>query len=266
MGYGDALLGSGIARLARKKTNKPICIGDGTKVEWNEVFEGNPHISKEIVPGCVWVHCHKGFRPYVDNEGSTKERFRWRRDFQASPGEIFLSPEELRWDQTDFVLIEPNIKGWLGPNKDWGFEKWQTVVDAMPNVRFIQTPGRKLQGVEQVETKSFRDACALLSRADLFVGTDGGLHHAAAALDKPAVVVWGGYTHPRNLGYKTHTNLHSGVEPCGNTKPCDHCKKAMDWVTPDMVIKAIRKALANHADYAHPRTGAVGKASNTVCA
>jgi hypothetical protein len=240
LGYGDQLLATGIAKRARLfRPGKKICIGDGTQVEWGEVFENNPHISKEILPGCIWVHSHKGFRPYVENDKSTADKLAWKRSFKAHPGELFLTAEEkAKWTQTDFVYIEPNIKGWLGPNKDWGFDRWQEVVNRLP-LRWVQGPGRKLDGVEQVQTASFRDACALLSRASLFVGTDGGLHHAAAALGKKAVVVWGGFTHPRNLGYDDHINLHSGVEPCGSLKPCDHCKKAMDRITVEMVVKAI---------------------------
>jgi hypothetical protein len=251
MGFGDQLLATGIARRASiAHPGKKICIGTGNEIEWGEVFENNPRLSKTIVPGCVWVHSHKGFRPYADIEKSSKQKFVWKRDFKASPGEIFLTDEEkaLFADYSGFVLIEPNIKGWLGPNKDWGFDKWQKVVKSLPNVRFIQGPGRKLDSVEQVETESFRQACALLSRAALFVGTDGGLHHAAAALGKPAVVVWGGYTHPRNLGYDTHVNLHSGTEPCGNTTPCGHCKKAMDQITVEMVLKAINGNLGLNTD------------------
>jgi ADP-heptose:LPS heptosyltransferase len=164
----------------------------------------------------------------------------WVRNFKATPGELYLSEEEKKkWKgYSDFVYIEPNIKGWLGPNKDWGFDRWQAVVKALP-IKWVQGPGRKLDGVEQVSTSSFRDACALLDSALLFVGTDGGLHHAAAALAKKAVVVWGGFTHPRNLGYETHVNLHSGTEPCGNLKPCEHCRKAMSKITVEMVVGAI---------------------------
>jgi len=248
VGFGDALLGTGIARKAREKhPNRPICIGDGTSIEWvPDVHDNNPHLSRTIVPGCIWVQCHKGFRPYADNERSTADKFVWKRDFKASPGEIFLTDEEKeKWaDFKDSVYIEPNIKGWLGPNKDWGFDRWQEVVNRMPHVSFVQGQGRTLDGVNvtQLDTESFRDACGLLYHCSLFVGTDGGMHHAAAAFGKKAVVIWGGYTHPRNLGYDFHTNLHAGVEPCGNTKPCDHCKRAMDKITVEMVVKAIDAA------------------------
>ena len=65
-----------------------------------------------------------------------------------------------------------------------------------------------------VETPTFRNALAILSKAKLFVGTDGGLHHAAAALGIPSVVIWTGFTSSRHLGYDTHRNIHDGSEPC----------------------------------------------------
>jgi hypothetical protein len=243
MGYGDCLIATGIAKKAKQKhPGKPICIGDGNSVEWSEVYE-NLGYSREVVPGCIWVHSHKSFRPYVDIASTTKDKFVWKRDFRVSPGEIVFSPEELHWEQTGFAYIEPNIKGWLGPNKDWGFDNWQELVLLFPAVRWVQGPGRKLNNVEQVETRSFRDACALLSRADFFVGTDGGLHHAAAALGKPAVVVWGGFTSPQTLGYDTHENVHAGGNGCGTVGPCAHCAEAMKKIPVSRVVKAIGRVL-----------------------
>lgn len=254
MGFGDSLLQGGIARKAHQKhPTKKIAIGDGSVIEWSELYEGIPYLAKEVTQDCVWVHGAKGFRPYVQNERTTREKMAWVRNFKAEPGEILLTQEELDiWPQSDFVYIEPNIKGWLGPNKDWGFEKWQKVVNSLPAIRFIQGPGPQLSGVEQAQTDSFRQACALLSKSALFVGTDGGLHHAAAALKKPAIVVWGGFTHPRNLGYDSHVNLQArGIEPCGNLKPCNHCKDAMNKVTVEMVVDAIRKQLGDIGFNAH---------------
>ncbi len=207
---------------------------------WEEVFDHNPKISREPYPGCLWVPNIMGNRPYIDHRKCKPGKIVFRNDFKVEPGEIYLSPEEkARYeDYSGFIYIEPNVKGTFSGNKDWGFDKWGEVVKRLP-FRFIQGKGRRL--VEQVHTESFRDACALLDRCDLFVGTDGGLHHAAAALGKPAVVVWGGLVSPRILGYDTHTNLHSGTYSCGNYEACSHCRKALDWVTVDMVVKAIEE-------------------------
>ena len=75
------------------------------------------------------------------------------------------------------------------------------------------------------------------------MGTDGGLHHAAAALGKKAVVVWGGLVGPNTLGYDTQTNLCKASSFCGSITPCLHCRQALDAITPDMVVEAIRKNL-----------------------
>ena len=163
------------------------------------------------------------------------------------PGEIYFAPSELRWTETDFVYIEPNVKGSFGGNKDWGFDRWQKVVDSLPEIKWIQGAGGRLKRVDQIDTKSFRDACALLSRASLFVGTDGGLHHAAAALGIPAVVVWGGLIGPETLGYDTHTNLCKATHFCGSQTSCHHCRVALELITPAMVIEAIEKHTRNLA-------------------
>lgn len=179
-----------------------------------------------------------GARPYIDYTKTDEKRIAYNQNYRAEPGELYLTPEEIPEDE-DFVYIEPNTKGTFGNNKDWGFDRWQQVVDCLPHIRFIQGRGRQLRGVEQRNTKSFRHACGLLSKAKFLVGTDGGLHHAAAALGKPAVVVWGGLVSPKILGYDTHINLHSGTHSCGSREPCPHCRKALDWVTVDMVVDAI---------------------------
>jgi ADP-heptose:LPS heptosyltransferase len=235
MGWGDDLITTSLVKRAYEKHKKPICVGDGREIKWSEVFNNNPKISKDIYPGCIWVNSYKGCRPYIT--GVTNDKLTWNKKYKVEPGEIFFTPDELRWTDEDFIYIEPNVKAGWNKNKDWGFDKWKQVVKGLPNLNFIQGYGEKL--VEQRDTRSFRDACALLSRAKLFVGTDGGLHHAAAALGIPAVVVWGGFIGPDILGYDSHINLHSGVKSCGRKSKCQHCSDALNQITVEMVINAI---------------------------
>lgn len=235
MGWGDDLITTAIVKKAKAKSDKDICVGDGREIFWSEIFENNPKISKKITKNCVWVNSYKGRRPYIKD--CLPDKVVWNEDFRVSPGEIFFRPEELRWKEKDFIYIEPNVKAGWCKNKDWGFDKWKQVVRALPNLRFIQGQGERL--VEQKDTQTFRDACALLAKASLFVGTDGGLHHAAAALGIPAVVVWGGFISPKILGYDTHINLHTGTHSCGIRKDCKHCSDALNKITVEMVINAI---------------------------
>lgn len=242
IGWGDDVLVTGTVKRAYEKVKKPLLVGNGVEIKWSAVFENNPKIAREVYPGGVWVHEYKGFRPYIDYTKNDRNRMFFNR-FKPTPGEFFFTEEEeKKWRKyAGSVYIEPNIKGSYGNNKDWGFDNWQSVVDALPGVRFVQGPGRRLRGVEQLATTTFRDAASALLHASLFVGTDGGLHHAAAALGKRAVVVWGGLVSPEILGYDFHRNLWSGAKPCGSYTPCEHCKKALAQIQPAQVIEAIHE-------------------------
>ncbi len=251
MGYGDELMLSGLVKKAYDHLGRPVALGRYGKnylekeCLWGEVFDNNPKIDRNPGIGARWIHEVKGNRPYIDYY-STQLRTDGKvsyKTYHPEPGEIFFTEEELEKypEYEGYIYIEPNVKGSFGGNKDWGFEKWQKVVESCP-FKFVQGRGRRLGGVAQVETKTFRDACALLRRCSFFVGTDGGLHHAAAALGKRAVVVWGGLVGPRSLGYDFHINLRGeGVQDCGSSRPCEHCRAAMDKVSIETVLRGVEE-------------------------
>jgi hypothetical protein len=243
VGLGDSIITTATVKKAYAKTKRLVMPGDGNRIYWSEIFDNNPKMSREVIIEGVWVHDWPGHRPYVDLKHSTSEHMRFN-GFKVEPGELYLTDEERNWPQRDFVYIEPNVKREVfGDNKDWGFERWQRVVDGLPHIRFVQGRGRKLEHVEQVQSDSFRHVAGLLSHANLFVGTDGGLHHAAAAIGIPAVVVWGGLASPLTLGYEAHVNLHAGSKPCGSWKPCNHCKTELAKISETMVIDAIESQI-----------------------
>ena len=144
----------------------------------------------------------------------------------------------------DCVLVEPHTKQELGlsRNKAWPWDRWQRLVDGLklPWVQMGPPGTKRLEGVQFVETPRFRDTLGYLNRAALIVTTDGALHHAAAALDKPAVVIWGGATDPDILGYRTHRNIRADVDTCGSIKDCGHCRAAMQAVSVGMVKSEVR--------------------------
>lgn len=90
-----------------------------------------------------------------------------------------------------------------------------------------------------IQTPDFWRACAILSRASAYVGHEGGLHHAAAALGIPGVVIFGGFISPETTGYDCHVNLFTGGNACGNRTPCMHCRDAMNRITPEAVAEAL---------------------------
>jgi ADP-heptose:LPS heptosyltransferase len=241
MGLGDNLLASGMARGAHAR-GKRIAFGDGKEILWDgnseQIFRHNPNIAPKGSEGASdleWIDFYKGSRHYNSHD-KANNRWTWNYDFRPTPGEMYFTKEErLAGDRLGggFVVIEPNLprQKSSSPNKDWGVTNYQAVASWLLRRHYrvvqFQTGSKRLAGAWQVRTTSFRDALALMARASLYIGPEGGLHHGAAAVGIPAVVLFGGFIPPQVTGYDTHTNLTGGAEACGSLAPCNHCKEAM---------------------------------------
>jgi hypothetical protein len=257
LGLGDNLLGSGMARGAATR-GKKIAFGDGKRIIWDQhsetIYRGNPNVAKpgsERDQNVEWRPFYKGHRIYNKQAGA---RWDWNMEFRAAPGEVFFNNGEVRNGRrygSGFVVIEPDVPSWksVAPNKDWGREKYQAVADRLKReghrvVQFRHSKGGPpLAGVDQLKTLDFRDSLAILSHAALYVGPEGGLHHGAAAVERPAVVLFGGFIPPSVTGYETHTNLTGGAEACGSIHACKHCKAAMAAISVDEVFAAAMERL-----------------------
>lgn len=242
MGLGDWIMATAQVKALHAKTGKQVAIvGRGNRSMWSEVFENNPKIVTRPQRNVLTLVNGPGLRPYI----AAKERLRWVwRPWAIEPGELFFTPEERAYAEPfrGCVMIEPHTKVPDG-NKAWHWERWQTVVDASDE-RFVQVGPhgtRFLAGVEQVITDSFRQAAAILSVARAFAGCEGALHHAAAALSVPAVVLWSEFISPDITGYFGQTNIrHAGVA-CGSRIPCAGCRASMDKITVVEVMQALEE-------------------------
>lgn len=230
-----------LARKARAEHGRPVCFIDrADRPRWHPLWQGNPNITR-IDRGAHLVRECPGHRHYIVDK--TPTAWRWRRVPDREPGDLFL-PSEAAPRGGPFVYIEPNTKPGASPNKVWPFGNYQAVIDALPAVRFIQCgPGRVLKRCEHINTATVLQALQVLAHASLYVGPEGGMHHAAAALRVPAVVIFGGYIAPDVTGYRGHVNLYAGGEPCGMRTPCRHCADAMASITVDRVSEAINAQL-----------------------
>lgn len=242
MGMGDDIMATAWARVGHACVGQPVSLGYESPM-----FEGNPHIN---VAG-PRLHGHSpGKRPYII--GRTERGFIFNPNHRAVKGTIYLTDEEraaareARELLDEFILIEPHVKGTVSQsNKDWGWQNWCDLVDALSGFNLVQLDYGKelLPEVSSIGSPNFRMACAYLEQASMFVGTDGGLHHAAAALDTPAVVVWGGYSTPEILGYPFQKNIYHGNGGCGSLVECAHCREEMDAIAVEEVDLAIKEKL-----------------------
>jgi len=244
MGAGDWLMAAGEARLLHAKTGKPVAIVDQRgRAQWVDLWNGVPYILPRVVPGCMTVLSASGVRPYIAMK--TPGRWRWKH-YQPTPAEVRFTVEEQLFaaDHAGRVMIEPNTKNIGHTNKAWFWDRWQQLVDSMPDTQFVQClqgGTRPLAGnnVHHVLTLTFRDAMAVLSRSVALVTTEGGLMHAAAAVNTPAVVLWSEFISPDVTGYKMHTNLRHAGNPCGMRLNCPSCRRSMVAITVDEVRSAL---------------------------
>lgn len=210
---------------------------------------------------------------------ATKERYLWKKpghiiDILARSVELenvqhqcemFLSPHEYEVAETfvqknglkRFFVIEPwTNKDYFGIIRSYPFDRWHDVMCAIsrlfPDVKSVQIGVRGnpvLTGcLDATGQLSFREAAALMTYAELFVGTEGGLMHAACAMCRTAVIVWSGLTLPEFAGYpEKHTIVSSKVDcaPCGRLGICKQNYLCTKSIKPTQIIEAIATVLAD---------------------
>lgn len=261
MGLGDQLIATGLAKGSVKR-GKKIAFGNGLKLMWDQnserIFRGNPNIAfpgQERGYDVEWISYYKGWRGY-NKQGSG--HWEWNMKWKCSPGEIYLSDEEKKLGDrcgSGFVVMEPNVESWKlsSPNKDWGRANYEAVAVSLARDghRIVQfeyaKSGPVVRGAKTVRTRDFRDALAIMRNASLYVGAEGGLHHGAAAVGIPAVVLFGGFIPPSVTGYDSHTNLAGSDKFCGSFSRCQHCLDAMARITQDSVYRAAKNYLEKAA-------------------
>jgi len=246
-------MATGMARGAAARGAK-IAFGDGHKLIWGPfcetAFRNNPNIARRAdEPGVEWIGYYKGSRQYNRFENG---RWIWNFDFKAPVGEFFFDERERQHTvrRRGAVLIEPNVP-WhkqVAANKDWGLQRFQHLVDLFRrNGVPVYQPRHGLRRLDRVEVATapdFRCAVAALAGFDLVVTPEGGLHHAAAAVGVPAVVLFGGFAPPAVLGYAGHQNLTGGAtSACGSLRECPHCRAALGRITVEEVFHCGRQLL-----------------------
>lgn len=261
MGWGDEVVAAGQAqRLWEDNPSRRIGIfGTDAKPRWHPIWDGNPIIATPAdIAGGENVRpliSGPGCRPYIVYPFSEDTGWTFNLQFRCRDhiAKIYLTGEE-RGIGTNarafgsYILIEPHTKH---ENFRWPLAKWQALVDACRDLTFVQhihkdTPG-ELRGVLTLGPLTFRQACGVIASADLYVRSESGMCHAAAALGTPQVTIFGGCMNPSVMGdYPGQTVLYDnrGGSPCGKWRACDHCAAIMRDLSVETVERAIRERLA----------------------
>lgn len=251
MGIGDEIITAGRAREHYQRTGRKVkIVRQAVRTKWFDVWDNLPYILREGSEerhDILRAKDKEGLRPYC--AGKLGEQWIWQ-PYAPPVAEIRFTAAELEFGRAaaGAVLLEPNIKRDASPNKDWGWGRWQQLVDSAPWIPWLQAgpAGTSfLNNVRRIETATFRQAAALLGACKAAVLPEGGLHHAAAALGVPAVVLFGGYISPAVTGYAGQTALFIESKDwplgCGMRRPCRHCAQSMAAITPEAVLGALEK-------------------------
>lgn len=176
----------------------------------------------------------------------TPERTIFNPRFKVKPGKVEVRHLDWAKQYEGCILVEPHIKGtYSGENKRWPWDYWIELVQRSPWPLSQFSYGKDLlPGVTPIESPSFDHAVSLLAVSRGAVLTEGGLHHAAGALGKPAVVIFGAFNLAFMMGYDFHFNLEEQDPVClGRRKTHPACLAAMRRITVDRVLEAMHRML-----------------------
>jgi ADP-heptose:LPS heptosyltransferase len=187
------------------------------------------------------VGFYRGSRIYNYHD-TEKHRWVWNYKHRPIPGEIFLLAEERKFAEsfgTGFILVEPNVPSWKpsAVNKQWPRQNWVELVE-----RLRKYGHQVIEIGDGLKAPDFRHALAVMERAALYIGPEGGLHHGAAAVGTKAVVLFGSWIPPQVTGYDMHVNISTGLA-CGSLKPCQHCVEGMQRISVDSVFHSAMSQL-----------------------
>jgi hypothetical protein len=192
------------------------------------------------------------------------------RQFGATPRgtrpEMHLTPDEQiraaemiarRVGTIPFVAVDVGTnREWFGTLRAWPPERWSELIARLRRARpetAVVLVGLK-DGPAIPDTidlrgdTSFREAVAVIARASLFVGTEGGLMHAAAAVGTSGLILWGGLTLPEFAGYpELHRILCNYVAcaPCGQHGWCHNDHICMRSISVEAACETALHMLTN---------------------
>lgn len=239
MGIGDEIMAAGVAEAL----GVPVAIVDEAgRPREHAIWDRNPAIDPTSDVTLCDCPGHRGYMLRWDDGPRAVFNPTYRN--RDHPGRIYPPETAREWARHNVpegcVIIEPNVFRPSSINKDWGFVRWQAAAREFTNVvQCCEDFGRPLlDGATHIKTPTFWHAAAAIERAAVVLTPEGGMHHMAGALGKPAAVIYGGFTHPDTTGYDGHTNLFVGDEACGRYDLCPHCRDALAMISVEKVVQA----------------------------
>lgn len=276
MGLGGHLMTTAVAHELFDVHNKRILpievFASGQRVITNEIFYNNPTIASSYdpksneqyiiyplnAPGinyCLSETPERAIHRY-DRHAIIQalEYFKINKSIEDVRCRIYFDDHEMllienliqQLPSRRYVVIEPHSKLSYTPNRRYPFFKWQQLVDKLTasiNVVQVGPPNtRVLNGVIDLTGQTtFRTCAGLIAEAKFFIASEGGLVHAANAVNTSAAVIITGYQHPDMIAYHNNLNfwVHDDHGPCGNRSFCLQCCDAVEAHDPMDILQRL---------------------------
>jgi ADP-heptose:LPS heptosyltransferase len=250
VGIGDELMVTGQVREIQRTDPRRVRIEyEKGKPRWCPLWDRNPRIVRYGERGDFQVLRPRSnyLRPYCVEK--TVTRWTWKA-YKPPVGEIYLANNEIAFGDLNSgkIVLGPSVKIGASPNKQWGIGNWQRLAVLLLSlgVEIVQcgeSSSLDFPGVRFIKT-TIREAAALLSYARVVICGEGALHHIAAAVGTPAVVIYGGYISPEVTGYDGQVGFfRGGGLGCGSRFLCNHCAQAMASIRPEEVFDAAKSVM-----------------------
>ena len=171
--------------------------------------------------------------------------------------EIFLSKGEIEKYQIKFLFLPDKYavvhsegKKSYTPNKEWGADKFQQVINSLNFIRWVQvglTNHTRLNNTMDLRGKTtIRELAYIINKAEFVVCLEGLYNHIASAFNTKSITIFSGF-HPITAANYPNTvpvvrNPQVPCSPCMLLSPCPVCgKPCTNDIAPKTVIDTIRQ-------------------------
>ena len=281
MGLGGYLTWTAVAREIFNRhgiKSMPFEMHNGCiKLVKSPIFYNNPHISQDFSKDILFpLQLNNPESNYCKKDMPDKAIYRsdkhiisqiceyYNIDNPELKCELFLTDQEISFankilvdyniDSSKLIVVEPCSKTDYTVNKKYPIEKWQYVIDNIPDdysIIQIGVPGAEILDsvINLVGDTTFREATSLISRAELFMSIEGGPVHAATSQNTKAIVVIGDEPPKKLVEYPQNININfgRGHGPCGMKINCTHCEEDRNAHNPDEILKEALNFLENNS-------------------
>lgn len=269
---GDDLMCTAVLREMRRRGYRSIWMMS----RFPELFEGNPDIDRVVAHDARYDRYAQwmgGRSYYVHYGGHDHER-----DQSPIPQQHIIASMCASCELTGEVTLRPYLHltdgeraaGRLAPrqivlhssglsahsamrNKEWVEGRMQQVVDALRDEYTIVQLGAAtdpaLDGVVDLRGRTtMRQSAAIIAGSVLTVAQVGFLMHLTRAVDRPAVIIYGGREQPWQTGYSCNTNLFTSLPcaPCWSWNRCGNSveRECLHRISADDVVQAVHERAA----------------------